>query len=226
MIKALTTRGIRAHLVLLATLLGVGGAVPERAIPGAFSCASHSLPREDASKARAAARSALPRSSQPSVSWACWNPDRAHAGIETRRTETPDGVTYWWEIVCSRERSWTCDPPEFHQRIVLSVPIGSGARAVQLDFEKDITLEKARALASQAVALYLDRSVPLRACAGKEVTDRRELPTGKPIQVSVSREDGVESAYLTDAFLSMSSSGTADDAGEMVPCWEEWVVLS
>ena len=65
-------------VLLLAALVGV----PGRASAAALKCVSHSLNREDASKAEAVARAALPRSARPFVSGACWNPRNSYAGSD------------------------------------------------------------------------------------------------------------------------------------------------
>jgi hypothetical protein len=230
-IGALTNRGIRKAPAIVFLLLGTMFVAQGKAAAAVLKCASHSLNREDAFKVKAIARSSLPRSTQSSLSWACWNPENAYARIETRQSGTPDGVKRWWEILCRREgqAEWHCDPAEFNQRILLSVSIGDQSRVIELSFDKDIPLERARALASQAVSMYQDPTVTLRECAGGEAMDSRwkkELAKdGQPIRVKVGRENGAYAAYLSDADVSMSVSNVADDAGEMVPCWNEWVVV-
>jgi hypothetical protein len=148
-------------------------------------------------------------------------PKNSYAWVETRKSETPDGVKQWREVLCRREDKveWHCDPAEFKQLITLSVSIGDQSRVIELSLDKDISPERARALASQAVSMYQDRSVPLRECTSGEVMDSRwgkMLPAGaRPIRVTVSRESGAESAYLSDVGVSISLSTIANDAGEM-----------
>src|ERR1700685_4195479 len=88
-----------SFILLLAGLVGV----PGKASAAALKCASHSLNREDASKAEAVARAALPGSARPFVSGACWNPRNSYAWIETRTSKMAEGVKQWWEVLCRRE---------------------------------------------------------------------------------------------------------------------------
>src|SRR5580704_9859723 len=113
-IGALTNRGIRKAPAIVFLLLGTMFVAQGKAAAAVLKCASHSLNREDAFKVKAIARSSLPRSTQSSLSWACWNPENAYARIETRQSGTPDGVKRWWEILCRREgqAEWHCDPAE------------------------------------------------------------------------------------------------------------------
>jgi hypothetical protein len=127
-------------ILLLSVIVGVSG----KASAALLKCAGHSLNREDASKAEAVARPALPRSVRSFVSGACWNPTTSYAWIETRKSETSDGVKQWWEVLCPREGqvAWHCDPAEFKQLITLPVSAGDGSRVMELSFDKDIPLAK------------------------------------------------------------------------------------
>jgi len=100
---------------------------------------------------------------------------------------------------------------------------------MDLSFSKDISLERARELATRAIAIYEDRTVDLHDCVTGDVMDLRQgsrLPTGwQPIRVTVNRESGAESAYLNDVDLSFSVPMVGNDTPEQVSCWSLWVVV-
>jgi hypothetical protein len=206
-------------------------AVPHSAVAGVRKCTSHSLSRDDAAAAAVAARAGLPRSVQVFVVGACFNSDNAAASIETRKTTRGDGVRQWWTLECSREISvgWHCNPAELKQMIRLSEAIGGQRRTIELSFDKDVSLERARELAIRAITTYQDHTVDLRDCATGDVVDLRRgngLPSGlHPIRVTVNRESGAESASLDDVDLSFSVPAVGNDGQEPVSCWSLWVVV-
>jgi hypothetical protein len=124
---------------------------------------------------------------------------------------------------------WHCDPGEFKQMIRLPLTIGDQARIMDLSFSKDISLERARELATRAISIYGDRTVDLRDCATGDVMDLRQgsrLPASlQPIRVTVNRESGTESAYLNDVDLSFNVPTVGNDAPEQVSWWSLWVVV-
>jgi hypothetical protein len=219
---------VDSRIVMLVLLAIIG--VPDSGVAGVRKCASHALNREDAAAAGAAARAGLPRSVRPFIAGACWNPDNATASIETRKSTQRNGVKQWWELECRREESvaWHC-PAEFKQMIRLPLSIGDKARIMDLSFSKDISLERARELATRAISIYEDRTVDLHDCVTGDVMDLRQgsrLPTGShPIRVTVDRESGAESAYLNDVDLSFNVPTVANDDPGQVSCWSLWVVV-
>ena len=195
-------------------------------------CAAYSLSRNEMARALAAARPALPASLHVQVMDACWNPDHALADLETSRVLTTQGVQQWWAVSCQRSDStWTCDRPDFKQFIVVNLAVGDRSHAVELSFGQEIALTRARALASQALTLYVDPESRLRDCntiedvaksaVGSHRSDKRKS-SAEPFHVNVIRDGSADSVWLNDVDVIIS----VDPVGGRSPCWRDIEMLN
>lgn len=232
-------RGAVANFVLMtvgAVAVGVVSlAIPAMAAAAEYRCASHSLNQQDTTRVVAIARAALP-SSHILLTAACWNPDFARADFETRQKLTREGVHQWQAISCRRNAStWTCDPAEFKQFIALKLPIGGRSHSVELRFDQETSLKRARALASRALSIYTDPASRLPHCGSSSESGTSPLPQhrqdkranpSEPWHVSVRRDGLLDSVVLDDVELYLSFPVGGDPASVLLTCWSDVVVVN
>jgi hypothetical protein len=229
---------LRISLVCLGAALAflMGLAVPKSASAGAFKCEDRFLDAIDEMRLRRAALKVLPKSVHLDEVGPCRNPDSAHAWISTKKIASLEGVGQWYEFTCRRDAQWwICDPPEFRQSINLLLPVRGASRLVELSFDREFSLARARELARQALEIYVDPSVRLPECENggvkrSDLVDLRneQLPsTDKATEVRVSHEGLAESAWLPDVFVSIQFPIAADGAGTAEDmCWNIVIVLA
>jgi hypothetical protein len=134
---------------------------------------------------------------------ACWNPDFARLGLETSKVRTPEGVQQWWVMLCERDDSnWSCDPPEFKQSILVTLPVCNETHRVELSFDTLTSLERARALAERALAIYADPTSRVPTCSSEDVE--------------------LEDVYRDFEF----PAETEDQAKQQAPCWLDVIVVA
>jgi hypothetical protein len=223
---------VRAIALLWAMLL-----VPGMAGAAELKCGSDSLKREDQSRVTAVARAALPSSARPFFTRMCWNPRNAYAWMETSRSISAQGVEQWWEISCQREEvEWQCDPAKLKQLINVTLAIDNQLHELEVNLDKNTTLERARVFAARALDTYTDPGSRLPGCEIAAPKDRSLmdvhrgglLPSGgKPIHVSLSRDGLIETVFLDDVSVAIEFPADTDDAAApKASCWNDIVVVS
>jgi hypothetical protein len=200
-------------------------------------CESRWLPRDDETRLLVAATAVLPSSVEPHVSGRCRNPDGARAWISTHPIKTPQDVRQWWQFTCRREkRDWECDQPEFNQLVDIKLVVGGTRRHVELSFDKDVSLDRAQSLSSEALALYADPRSRLHWCSEnipldsdwETVRRRNPLPAGnRPIRINVYFDGDVGAVAFTDVRVEVRlSPGIRDTPGSPIACWNQWIVVT
>jgi hypothetical protein len=219
--------------LILFVLVEVAGSGVARAQMRA--CESHFLNREDSSRLKIVARAMVPTSSVFVVG-ACRNPGDAQGFVETKKTFTSERVKQWWTISCARvEQDWTCDSPAFKQLTKISIGIGHAKRSVVLAFDQQTSLDHAKSLTSRALAIYSDPAAQLPNCNPDYTNDlrwrslrwqyRRQFEHGA-IDVTVYREDGLDTVTLDDISVNIRFPIDPDEASASNVCWEEFIVVT
>jgi hypothetical protein len=232
-VRTVAYLGMSAALTL-AVLCGV--AVPGVAHAQMLKCENDWLYDYDEMALRAAALRMLPKSVHLVVTGACRNPDWSYGFIETRKNVTPEGVQQWYEFTCRRQRQqWKCDPPEFKQLIALSVVVSSVSHQVELSFDKESSLERARILAARAIEVYFDATSRLPSCGVSRFEEgyllrtqssQSPLPSGeKAIRIKVSNE-AKDSVTFDDVNVSIDFRRNDTAAGYEAVCWWQLVVVT
>ena len=221
-----------AAFLAAAFVVSVLGPSPP-AVAGQLRCASHSLSRQEIAHAEAVARPALPSRVHLVVTGACWNRDFARVGLETPKVLTPAGVQQKWVVWCNRyELAWTCDPPEFQQSILVTLPVANEVRRVELNFDKLISLERARALTARALAIYGDPAARIPTCSGEDIENPPSDPHGtdslaraNPIHVTVSRNETKDSVELEEVYREFEFPLSGEPEMQ-TPCWLDVIVVT
>ena len=185
---------------------------------------------------RVAALKVLPKSTHLEEVAPCRNPDSAHAWISTKKGTSKEGVQQWYEFTCRRKAQlWNCEAPEFKQMINTSLTVDGTSHEVELSFEKDISLGRARVLASRAIVIYRDPTSRLPDCQTDKskqsdpfsLYQRDGLALDKdPIHISVERDAGHEAVVLEDVAAIIGFAAASDDASGSAVCWDDYIVLS
>jgi len=220
---------------LSAAVLAGMSVLPVPTVAAELRCSSHSLKRDEIARAEAVARKAMP-SVHLALTDACWNPDQELAELATPQVRTPEGVLQWWAFSCQRDESaWTCDPPEFKQLIEADLPVSDQPHLVELSFDRGISLERARILASRALSIYSDPATRLRLCGTIEEsaaepltihgTDKRTSDDAS-FHVKVTRDGLMDSVWLDDFDVKISFGASTNPADEQRPCWQSLVVVN
>jgi len=174
-------------------------------------CENPSLLRADEKRLIAMARRVLPSHSEPLVSGQCRRPDSAIALVATEKVSEGNGVTNWYVSSCSRDtRQWACDPAVFQQEIETRLVVGGISRRVKISFDGETSLEVAKSLTSQALAIYSNPAPSLAYCRGIKGQESRwrvfreshPLPAeSEQIHVTVAWERETESVWFGDLEL-------------------------
>jgi len=139
-------------------------------------------------------------------------------------------------MTCRRDaKDWECDAPGFKQFIATSLEVGGKSRPVELSFDKESSLEHARALAASAIEIYADPASRLPECGRKEPKESDQLgkwdhhdplPTGdNAIHVSVSK-DARDSVTLDDVSVAIEFRSNSEDASPEAACWGIEVIVT
>jgi hypothetical protein len=199
-------------------------------------CASHSLSVQEIARAEAVARAALPSSVRLVATGACWNVDFARVELDTPTVVTPERVKQNWTVWCQRDEStWACEPPEFKQAILVTLPVGNKTRRVELHFDKLTSLPRARALAERTLALYADPTSRVPTCGNGDVEnppsdphrDTASFARADPIRVTVSRRDSTDSVELEDVYREFEFRAASEDPElQQVTYWLDVIVVT
>ena len=233
-VRTLVYLGIGASIALV-VLLGIG--VPRVGQAGMLKCEDNWLHDDDEMSLRAAALKVLPKSGHLVVTHTCRNPDSAYGFIETKKNVTNEGVQQWYELTCRRmAQPWKCEPPEFKQLIALSINVAGVSRLVDLSFDKESSLERARILAARAIEVYFDPTSRLPSCGVSNSEEgyllsaqssQSPLPSGEKatIRISVSNETK-NSVTFDDVNVSIDFRRNGTAAGYEAVCWWQLIVVA
>lgn len=224
-------------IAIFEVILAPFAVVPEKALADVLQCASRSLHPDDERRLIASAGALLPPDAEPFVAHPCGNPSSAQAEILTAHVKVATGVIHWWELACQRgSAEWKCDPAVLKQFIDTRLLVGGKPRRVELSFDKDTTLNRAKRLSSRALTLFADPASRLPRCktgAGNEsaAADLHwsgKLPAGtKPIHVSVSHDEGAAAVWLEDVSVDIDFPASEDDAtNSRALCWNKIVLVT
>jgi hypothetical protein len=232
-VRTLAGLGIGAAFAI-AVLLGV--TLPKPASAGAFKCEDHFLDEVDEMQLRAAALKVLPKSVHLDEVAPCRNPDHAHARISTRKGTSKEGVQQWYDFTCWRKAQlWKCDPPDFRQLINTTLTVDGASHDVELSFEKDIPLERARSLATRAMAIYRDSTSRLPGCLAQpskesdpiDLYQRNGLNLDKdPVRISVEHHAGREEVVLEDVAAIIGFAASSEDESAAAVCWDDYIIVT
>ena len=219
-----------AWLCLAVGFLGVALA-PYSAGAQMLRCAGHHLSAGDRTAVRVAAQALLPKGVGPVISGPCRNPDSARAWISTAKIRTALGVQQWREFSCSRgDGPWQCAAPEFKQRINVSLTVREKPHRVEINFDEATSLERARALAGRALAVYADAGKQIAACDNGALQTYRESQQWfwtRPIVLTVSHDGVQDQVYFEGTDVVLQFSGTAADRDKLEPlCWGTMIVVT
>lgn len=222
--------GLVMALFILAEAAGSGVARAQ-----VLKCENDWLHKYDDMALRAAALKVLPKSVHLGAIRACRNPDWAYGFIETRKKLAPEGVEQWYKFTCRREAQiWKCDVPEFKQLFATSVVVSGVAHPIELSFDKESSLERARALASRAIEAYLDPTSLLPACGVSDLNESDRLrahsslsplPNLNAIHITVS-SPAKDSVTLDDVNVSIDFRPNGTAAEYEAVCWGQLIVVT
>lgn len=232
-VKTLACIGIDAAFAV-SVLLGVG--VPDVASAGEYKCENRWLNEGDEMALRAAALKVLPKLTHLEDVAPCRNPRSAHAWISTKRGTSKEGVQQWYDFTCWRKAQlWKCDPPDFRQLINTTLTVDGASHDVELSFEKDIPLERARSLATRAMAIYRDSTSRLPGCRAQPSKEsdpivlyqRNGLTLDKdPVRISVEHHAGREEVVLEDVAAIIGFAASSEDESAAAVCWDDYIIVT
>ena len=181
----------------------------------------------------------MPPDLDPLVTGRCRWAEGALATITTERVDESNGVAHWWLSSCSRASSyWTCRPAEFRQEIVTRLIVSGKLRRVKLSFDGETSLEEARALATQALTIFMNSTPPVPYCGdikGQEAKwrvfrERHPLPTEDEVMHVTVGFDGLgrqtERVWLGDLLpddFQISIDYPISDGSQTAQCWTVWM---
>lgn len=228
---------VRMSRLLCLTCLAALAA--SQAHAGVLRCSSHFTGFHDRALLRTAMQEAMP----PGVSaWGipdiCRNPGSAYAWMSSWARRTPDGVTHWWDFNCHRQRGpWECDSPVQRNLIWVYADVGGILRRLEVRFDDDTGLDRARQLAVHAAQIVQDpASAPLAACgSGSREEERAQWEKARRAQILQPRDVAVGLSVETaaDGGVDVIWEPAADfglrftDGTATSPpvCWAQWVVV-
>ena len=180
----------------------------------------------------------VPVESLPTV---CRNPGSALAWLSTAPRLRTDGATEWWAVQCKRETGeWACEVPVHRQLIWVYVEAGGLLRRVEVSFDGETGLVRARALAVRTTEIIQDSAARAPEACGRLAdaeSQRRwekyrnefwQQPKDSAPALSVESTDRGTVDVITnsgDGPLGLKFMTTKD--GSFAPvCWVEWVVVT
>ena len=218
----------------LSVLLGV--AVPAIASAGAYKCENWWLYKDDEMALRAAALKVLPKSVRLDEVGPCRNPRSAHAFISTRKTIAADGASHWWQFNCRRDAwYWHCDSPQSNKAFQTHWVVDGTSHEIDLDFDGEMSLDRALKLADVALKIYQNPSAKLSSCGNGEsrVSDwEKYRPSQMPadkilILIGVDEEKGTQTVLLNDVAVAIEFALRPDEeAGPVASCWAIEIIVA
>ena len=232
--RATGQRGGGALTVALIGAVVLGLTAPRRAGAQQLICASHVLTVRDLVAARVRAARALKKHlpMAATVGEVCRNPMRARASFESVRAVDADGVTRWWDVLCTRDTgAWTCEAPQRQREFGFDATIAGKVRRVLVglapDYDADEGVARSaatlliRALPQLGVIEWKDGCAPLpedSAGAGQGTVAPDRFPSEDPIWATVERDAVVMLSY-GNALLELRLGAADAAAGRPRVCW-------
>jgi hypothetical protein len=228
--------------LLLALLCLAGLFVPvSQAQAGMRLCRSHVTDSHDRQLLRAAMQQVMPPDvPAEGIPDVCRNPGGAYASMSTWPRLRSDGVTEWWDVDCHRDkvRQWACESPVHRQLVWVYGEVGGILRRLEITFDEETGLERARLLSVHAMQIIQDpSSAPVSACGSRSSGDNRSewenarrgyvlTPQDRAIELSV-ESDGGGAVDVSRGGVGLGlrfTDGSAGTASSKV-CWAEWIVV-